>query len=159
MVTQTGSQADFETWVEPSLGPMRALARRLTGSKQDAEDVVQEVLLRAWRKQHTYDEQRGSVTTWLLAITANMARRRARRPLQVEPVEDWRDEDSHLTAMVIERAIARLSSRQRLAVELHYFIGLSVAETAAVLGVHPGTVKSQLFDARTRLRAWLEETS
>jgi RNA polymerase sigma factor (sigma-70 family) len=55
----------------------------------------------------------------------------------------------------LERAIARLTDRQQLAVHLHYFLGLSVIETAAVLHCSDGTVKSTLFDARTRLRAEL----
>lgn len=54
--------------------------------------------------------------------------------------------------VVLERAIAQLPERQRLAVQLHYFVGLSVEETAAVMQWSAGTVKSTLFDARTRLR-------
>jgi RNA polymerase sigma factor (sigma-70 family) len=56
----------------------------------------------------------------------------------------------------LETAIGRLSGRQRLAVDCHYFVGLSVAETAAVMGCAEGTVKSTLNDARLRLRRLLE---
>jgi RNA polymerase sigma-70 factor (ECF subfamily) len=55
----------------------------------------------------------------------------------------------------LERAIAQLAERQQLAVHLHYFVGLSVDETAAVMGCSGGTVKSTLYDARSRLRARL----
>jgi RNA polymerase sigma-70 factor (ECF subfamily) len=64
--------------------------------------------------------------------------------------------DSDL-AMDVAAAMARLSVRQREAVELHYYAGLSVAETASVMGVSAGTVKSTLFDARARLRELLGE--
>ena len=56
----------------------------------------------------------------------------------------------------VEAAVARLAKRQRLAVDCLYFVGLSVAETAAVMGCSEGTVKSTLSDARKRLRLLLE---
>ena len=56
----------------------------------------------------------------------------------------------------VEAAVARLPRRQKLAVDCFYFIGLSVAETAAVMGCSGGTVKSTLSDARKRLRLLLE---
>ena len=56
----------------------------------------------------------------------------------------------------VEYAVARLAPRQRLAVDCFYFVGLSVAETAAVMQCSEGTVKSTLSDARHRLRPLLE---
>ena len=58
----------------------------------------------------------------------------------------------------LERAIEQLAERQQLAVHLHYFVGLTVDETADVMRCSTGTVKSTLFDARTRLRALLGDT-
>ena len=58
--------------------------------------------------------------------------------------------------MDVERALGRLTRRQRMAVECVYFVGLTVAETAAVMGCSDGTVKSTLSDARARLRSLLE---
>jgi RNA polymerase sigma-70 factor (ECF subfamily) len=55
----------------------------------------------------------------------------------------------------LDRAIARLAERQQLAVQLHYFVGLSIDETATVMSCSVGTVKSTLFDARSRLRTLL----
>ncbi len=57
----------------------------------------------------------------------------------------------------LERAVQGLAKRQRLAVELHYFVGLTTAETALVMSCAEGTVKSALHDARTNLRRVLEE--
>ncbi len=56
----------------------------------------------------------------------------------------------------VEYAVSRLSPRQRLAIDCFYFVGLSVADTAAVMGCSEGTVKSTLSDARERLRPLLE---
>lgn len=58
----------------------------------------------------------------------------------------------------LERAITQLAHRQQLAVHLHYFVGLTVEETAAVMSCSAGTVKSTLFDARSKLRTLLGET-
>ena len=57
--------------------------------------------------------------------------------------------------MDVAAALARLSTRQREAVDLHYYAGLSVADTATVMGCSAGTVKSTLSDARARLRILL----
>ena len=113
--------------------------------------------MRAWRKRHQYDEKRGTPATWLLAITADQARRarRKRRPTALvgEISVHGKSPDDRLD---VEAAVAQLPKRQRLAVECFYFVGLSVAETAAVMRCSDGTVKSSLFDARGRLRSLLE---
>jgi len=144
----------FGAWVAPHLGAMALLAARLT-SAGERDDVVQEALSRAWARRSTFDPSRGTPSAWLLAITADQARRLRlrRRPLvgtlpgRIEALDERLD---------TEAAVARLPDRQRLAVECHYFVGLSVAETAAVMGCAEGTVKSTLHDARERLRTLLE---
>src|SRR3990170_6806661 len=70
--------ADFADWVEPELAKMTRLAARLAPNA-DRDDVVQEAMMRAWRKRDHYDESRGTAATWLLAITADQARRARRR--------------------------------------------------------------------------------
>jgi RNA polymerase sigma factor (sigma-70 family) len=155
-----GDPAAFAQWVGPSLVAMSRLARRLA-PEHDPDDVVQDALTRAWQKRRAFDPARGTATTWLLAITADQARaaRRARiRRLRV--VDDHaavpeQPTPEHRADLDLERAIAQLAERQQLAVHLHYFLGLSVEATAAVMACSPGTVKSTLFDARTRLRALL----
>ena len=149
--------ADFRAWVSPHLLAMTRLAIRLT-SDADGDDVVQESLVRAWRRWDSYDDSRGTPLAWLLGVVANQARRhhsRTRAPHHalVDVTERSRDLDREID---VDRAIARLAPRQRLAVELHYYIGLSVTESAAVMGCSDGTVKSTLSDARRRLRTELE---
>lgn len=135
---------------------MSRLAARLAPDA-DRDDVVQEALVRAWRKRNQYDETRGTAATWLLAITADQARRARRRRQPFALVGDiailGRTPDDRVD---IEAAVARLPKRQRLAVDCFYFVGLSVAETAVVMGCSDGTVKSTLSDARKRLRSLLE---
>jgi RNA polymerase sigma-70 factor (ECF subfamily) len=155
---------EFADWVRPALLPMTRLARRLAPD-HDPQDVVQDALVRAWAKRHLFDPERGTATTWLLAITADRARDARRiRNRHLRVVDDTREppdapaQAADLDAdLDLDRAIGTLPERQRLAVELHYFLGLSVAETAAVLDCSDGTVKSTLYDARTNLRKALGE--
>ena len=151
---------EFGAWAQPALLAMTRLARRLA-PRADADDVVQDALTRAWQKRAQYDPARGTATTWLLAITADQARaaRRAheRRLRVVDDAAALPDagHPDRVADLDLERAIRTLGERQQLAVHLHYFLGLTVDETAAVMGCAGGTVKSTLFDARTRLRAVL----
>jgi len=152
--------AAFAAWVGPSLVAMTRLARRLA-PHADPDDIVQDALTRAWSKRAQFDPARGSATTWLLAIVADQARaarRRRVRWLRVVDegagVPDAAARDTG-TDVDLERAVAGLAERQQLAIHLHYFVGLSVDETAAVMACSTGTVKSTLYDARTRLRALL----
>ena len=147
---------DFAEWVRPHLGAMTRLAARLA-PEGDRDDVVQEALSRAWRKKHQFDGRRGSGSAWLLAITADQARQaRRRRPvawLATDVPNRVRSSDDRVD---VEYAVARLPTRQRLAVDCFYFVGLSVAQTAAVMRCSEGTVKSTLSDARKRLKTTLE---
>jgi RNA polymerase sigma factor (sigma-70 family) len=153
------SDADeFRGWVAPHLIAMGRLATRLT-SAADSDDVVQEALVRAWRKRSKYDETRGTAQSWLLAIVADRARRhRTRTRATGELIDLPALRPDVERGLDLDHAIADLPKRQRLAVELHYLIGLDVRECAAVMGCSDGTVKSTLFDARAKLRGVLEET-
>lgn len=150
------SSADFAEWVRPHLPALGRYATRLVGPA-DRDDIVQDCLERAWRKWRTYDESRGSAQAWLLAILHDRARRfRTRRRTTLELVEGA-DADTYVD-VDLERAVSGLPTRQRQAVELHYFVGLDVATTAQVMGCAEGTVKATLHQARTRLRIQLGET-
>ena len=98
---------------------------------------------------------------WLLAIVADQAHkhhRRARPTLQLsEHLRDPSDPTELPMGIDLAAALGRLTERQRLAITLHYYLGLPVAETADVMACSQGTVKSTLSDARSRLRALLGE--
>jgi RNA polymerase sigma factor (sigma-70 family) len=149
------SPEEFAAWVRPHLPALARLAARLAPSG-DRDDVVQEALARAWSKRGQFDEARGSALTWLLAITADQARRARRRQRPLALFESARRVRSIDDRLDIEFAVSKLPTRQRLAVDCFYFVGLSVVETAAVMGCAEGTVKSTLSDARARLQKLLE---
>lgn len=135
---------------------MTHLAARLVGPTH-RDDLVQEALTRAWRRRSTYNPARGSYKPWLLAIVAGEAARR----------RWYRREERFLTRsskamdpgarIDVERAVARLPKRQRLAIALHYFLDLDIDSCARVMECSPGTVKSTLHDARQHLRHYIEE--
>jgi RNA polymerase sigma-70 factor (ECF subfamily) len=148
-----GSAHDFAAWVEPHLPAMTRFAARLVPDA-DRDDLVQEALVRAWRRWPTYDAGRGAPLPWLLAIVADQGRRgrRRARPASVPLPDDSRSVDPAPADLDLERAVAALSPRQRTAVDLYYFVDLDVATIAAVMGCAPGTVKATLSQARDRLR-------
>lgn len=132
----------------------------------DAEDVVQDVFLRAWQR---LDQFRGeaSIGTWLYRIAWTQAinrKRVARLRLPHVPIEALADSPSSEEEMtsVLERAevaaaVEELPDLYRTVLLLHYWIGCGVAEIAELLPAPEGTVKSYLSRARGRLRAVLEK--
>jgi RNA polymerase sigma-70 factor, ECF subfamily len=146
--------AEFAAWVEPHWSAMTGLAWRLVAAS-DVDDVVQEALASAWRQRDRFDPARGTPRAWLLALIADQARRSRRRgrrlPVPVDRIEPGAHEDQRIDHELAE-AVGQLSHRQRLAVELFYYVGLPVADVAEVMGCAVGTVKSTLADARGRLR-------
>ncbi|MFC6161862.1 RNA polymerase sigma factor [Kribbella jiaozuonensis] len=159
-----GDGPGFAAWVRPHLPAMARLAARLAVGA-DRDDIVQEALARAWSKRSQYDASRGTPSAWLLAITADQARKAVRR-MRTGPQLSLIDTPDAAPVsrpdvdarMDVEEAITSLSERQRLAVDCFYFADLSIADTAAVMGCSEGTVKSTLSDARSRLRTLLEVT-
>lgn len=149
------SGEDFAVWAWPYLAPMRRYACRLVPDG-DADDVVQEALVRAWRRWSTYDPDRGAPLPWMLGIVADQARRRRTRARLTAP---WRSEPDvtylEPADVDLERAIRGLSGRQRTAITLYYFVDLDVAGVADVMRCTPGTVQATLHQARARLARML----
>lgn len=151
----------FEDFVRPHLPVLTAVAQRLVG-RDDAQDVVQDALVRAWRRWSTFDPDKGTTRTWLLAIVMDRARAhrirriRIRYRLFAEVPEFPVPNRDHAQRVAIERTVADLPRRQREVVVLYYLADLSVEETAGVLGIRVGTVKAHLGAARTSLRDRME---
>jgi RNA polymerase sigma-70 factor, ECF subfamily len=132
------------------------VALRTLGNPDDAADALQDALLSAYRAAGGYRGD-AAVTTWLHRIVVNACLDRLRRtkahptaPLEdVYPVADRTAQVE--TAIVVQRALMRLPVEQRAAVVAVDMQGYSVADTAALLGVAEGTVKSRCSRARVRL--------
>jgi RNA polymerase sigma-70 factor (ECF subfamily) len=145
------------------------LAITIVGDPRTAEDVAQEALLRAWRHGSTFDSRRGSVVTWLLSITRNMAIdvMRIRRPTAVDPdtLLDVVTADAeagppelavaHDDADRLRVALAALPDEQRRAVVLAGIGGLSAREVAERESIPLGTAKTRIRTAMQRLRVEL----
>jgi RNA polymerase sigma-70 factor (ECF subfamily) len=152
----------FTAWVKPHWSAMARLAAR---SGFDADDILQDALADAWRKRGQFDPERGGARSWLLAITADQRSKTWRRAARLlGRVTVLPDDGGPATfpgdtsaSVDLERALARLTARQRLAIDLHYYLGLGVADMAVVMRCSEGTVKSTLSDARARLRRHLGE--
>ena len=150
--------AEFAGALDASVPVMASLAGRLV-SAADRDDLVQDALLVAWRRRDTYDGSRGTLQNWLLVIVIDQARKRRRR--RSPDLWDTVPEISHTDRVAdidLERAIAALPERQRLAVTLHYFCDLPVVDVAAAMRCAEGTAKSALARARRTLTTTLGET-
>ena len=136
------------------------LAYARTGSRADAEDVMQETFLRLLRARPVFDSE-AHAKAWLLRVASNCANdlfrlpwRRREEPLEegmAAPAQPEPEEGS------VTQAVLALPARYRIPIHLYYYEGCSVAEIAGITGRSEGTVKSRLSRARALLRDQLKE--
>jgi RNA polymerase sigma-70 factor (ECF subfamily) len=151
-----------------------ALAVRILGDRDDAEDVVEDTFWQLWRQAATYETSRGSVATWILTVARSRAldRRRSGQRRRTESLDaratpplalvaDRKAADPSAvteaadTRKVVVAALADLPQEQREVVELAYFGGLSQTEIAKKTGEPLGTIKTRVRLAMQKLRAQL----
>jgi RNA polymerase sigma-70 factor (ECF subfamily) len=143
---------------------------RILNSREEAEDVLQEVFLQVWRRAADFDEERGRPFTWLVTLTRSRAidrlrsvaaRQRLADAALPEVGEDATDaaSDTLLAEQraIVARALATLPEEQRRTLKLAYFEGLTQSEIAAKLGSPLGTVKTRMRAGMTTLRELLRE--
>ncbi|MBV9544353.1 MAG: sigma-70 family RNA polymerase sigma factor [Chloroflexi bacterium] len=167
MSTVTPDLANLEALYDAHHRQAIGLAYRMLGDLGDAEEVVQEVFLSAWRSGHTYDPTRGTTHTWILSMVRNrcidVLRARRRRPVQplaegvdVPDAADVPTEAAtNVDAARARQALETLPPEQKEAIELAYFGGLSHTEIATQLAAPIGTVKGRIRLGLDRLRVAL----
>jgi RNA polymerase sigma-70 factor, ECF subfamily len=148
-------------------GELYGFAYNALADRELAEEVVQDVFARAWRRAADYDSGRGTVRTWLYAITRNRivdARRRAavrpglaRHDAGDIPAELDRELEQAVLRWQMAAALARLSPEHRDVIRLAHYGGLSLREISERTGVPLGTVKSRTSYALRTLRLILDE--
>lgn len=161
---QAGDNDAYTTLVRQHEEAVFRLAYLIVGDADDAADVAQEAFIRAYRHLGRFDTSR-PLRPWLLHMAANLARNRRRtlgrygamlgRVFMLAPRVAPSAEAENTQAQQSEalwQAIRRLDQRDQEVIYLRYMLELSVEETAQVLDVRPGTVKSRLSRALDRLR-------
>ena len=169
----SGESGTFDVIVRRHRDRLWAVALRTLGDREDAADALQEALLSAHRNAARFRGD-AAVTTWLHRIVVNACldrlRRRQAHPTVPLPDGSRHDDSSgrhtggvepaapavdHDTALVVREALGRLAAEQRAALVLVDVQGYSVAETATILGVAEGTVKSRCARGRAKLAVML----
>lgn len=150
--------------------PLRRFLLRLThGQHEAADDLLQETMLRAWRKMEELPTEAEPVRRWLFTVARNLAidaaRARLARPIEV-PGDDvtWTFAtgdvyDGLLDRQLLRDALLRLTPEQRIVLVSLYYRDASVAETAAGIGIPEGTVRSRSFYALRTVREILSRAA
>lgn len=154
-----GDRFALATLYERHSGLLLGLALRIVRERREAEDLLHDVLLEAWRAAKDFDPKRGRVRTWLairmrsraldLQKSARVSRNTGDGGLELLPDEHERRSPDHAR---VRTALAKLTDDQRKIVELAYFDGLSCSEIATQVAIPIGTVKSRLAAGLQRLR-------
>jgi RNA polymerase sigma-70 factor (ECF subfamily) len=163
----TGDEAAFRTLVERHIDRAYAIALRIIGNAADAEDVVQDTMLKIWSHRGRWQHGRAKFSTWLYRVISNRCidLRRKPRTENVEAVPEVADgqpdaasviERNELSGM-LEVAMQRLPEQQRIAVILSYHENMSNGEIAQVMDTTIAAVESLLKRGRQQLRQLLRK--
>ena len=161
-----GDEPALRRLMERHLARVLALAQRILGDADEADDVAQEVFTRVWRKARGFDGRRARFSTWLYRIAFNLCldRRRGRRgewqPLDDSLADGGPDpseiEERRQSRQLLAAALARLPVRHRAALALHYLQELSARESAQVMGLGEKAFESLVLRARRGLREQIQ---
>ena len=173
---RAGNPDAFRVLVERHSRHVFRLTFRMTGNEHDAEDMVQETFLRAYRQLHRFDG-RASFGTWVYRIATNcsldLIRARKRREVQQPQVADEEGKEMAAAAVandptperlaysgelqeLLRAALEQLSPMERTAFVLRHYEGMCIEDISRALGVHAGAAKHSVFRAVQKLRRALE---
>ena len=152
-----GDRDAFGRLVRPHLAHAVGAATLITGNDSDGADAVQDALLAAWQRLPQLRNPE-SFPAWFRSIVVRAALGMARRTrhiveLDMEVAAPLDQLDRALNLRTLRRALVRLDDKDRVLLTLHHYWDLPVAETARLIGVPEGTVKSRVHHAMHRLRA------
>lgn len=162
---QAGDQDAFAALAAPATDRLHAVARLIVRDPDGADDAVQEALVAAWRDlRGLRDPDR--FDAWLYRILIRCCNRiakgrRERRVVEIPLPDGGRAPGSDLASDVVlrdqlERAFRRLQPEQRVVLVLHHYLGLPLAESAQILAIPVGTMKSRVNRATQAMRASIE---
>ncbi|MEO6260789.1 MAG: RNA polymerase sigma factor [Thermoanaerobaculia bacterium] len=161
---RAGDPDAFRVFVDRYSRNVFKLAFRLTRNQHDADDVVQETFLRAYKHLHSFDS-RSSFGTWIHRIAANSAfdllRRRERNSAEeLDPETAGPGHDDVVSRLgfrdALERGFSLLSRNERAAFVLRHYEGMSIAEIGEILGTETSATKNTIFRAVGKLRQVLQ---
>jgi RNA polymerase sigma-70 factor (ECF subfamily) len=166
LAVASGDQAALAKIIDRHGRGLRLFAARLLGSAADAEDIVQDVFVAAWKHAARFDPAKGRASTWLYRIAANRCiDRRRRRSFRAfigldaitdEPVGDEPSAHALVGARqelaIVRGGLATLPERQRMALLLRAVADMDVPDIAAVMGVSVGSAEQLLVRGRRALR-------
>lgn len=165
---RAGDVSAFEAIFQDYRKMVFKTAYLMTGRKEEAEDILQEVFVSVWRSRSTFNPRKGKLSTWIYRITVNqcLSRRRRKKPtllsLEDKGIDmpdsklEGQPEEVLVTRLEYEnllKAMNALDGRHRSVLVLRYFNDLSYDEIAQVIGIPLGTVKSRINQALKSLRA------
>ena len=161
----SGDQRAAKQVVERHLPLLMSLARYMLGSDAEAEEIAQESFLKLWKQAKNWQPERALIATWLRRIASNLCidRLRQRRTTALDPRDDQPVaptqqcdlEEKHL-AQRVNQALTLLPKRQKLALTLCHYQGMSQKEAAQVMEISEHALESLLSRARQGLKKSLE---
>lgn len=171
LALQAGEEDAFDVLVRRHQGRVYAVAYRMTGNREDALDVAQEVFLKVHRKVHTWRPRAGFLP-WLMRLATNQsidALRRRKRHRHAPLEEAWQQREgqapvephtpgtgeqvaAHEIGERVQRALDVLSPSQRAVFVMRHYEGLQLADIAEALGCTTGSVKVHLFRATKKMQ-------
>ena len=160
--SQKGDQEAFESLIKDYQRMIHSLCFRMTGSLADAEDLAQETFIQAYQHLGSFRAE-SRFSSWLYRIAMNQCLNwRKRRTRQEELHQEWREQTQNegageSSSGPIQDALLKLHPKQRAAILLTVYDGLSHAEAAKVLGCSETTISWRVFAARGKLKRWLKD--